>query len=290
MHKLARLHSKCSTTLWRHTALSLYALLAIPVLLATMVIAFCALWMAAWTWVALTRTVRSLVSLSSRVAEPVLRWGDVLSILVETGEPSEQALAFRERWSASGEHLAATVVNLEALAETIRRMADAPYAYDLKTSTTDEDVAQAKQRALELLIAWLSPSQREQFLRESCFVAIGSDSGKPYTVRDTPTYNVIDDDWWQYCSVLPPQIMFSDIVADRMLAQKIAIETDEKDFLARSNASREARWVTENEPPPAGPVRFRDYGGPLPDPPAQTQSRLLGSFSLDPNLSDTVTT
>jgi hypothetical protein len=202
------------------------------------------------------------VSLSSRVAETVAI------------EPSEEALAFRERWAASGEHLAATVVNLEALAAAMRRMADA--SYEPKTSMTDEDVRLAKQRALELLIAWLSPSQREQFLRESCFVAIGSDSGKPYTVRDTPTYNVIDDDWWQYCSVLPPQIMFSDIVADRMLAQKIAIETDEKDFLTRSNAAREARWVTEpcdheaarqlqSRPPPPEPVRFRDYGDPLPD-------------------------
>jgi hypothetical protein len=98
--------------------------------------------------------------------------------------------------------------------------------------------ALAKQRAVELLLSWLSPTQRDQFLREAYFTATGSGSGKTYRLFLAPMYNVFDGEGWQYCTVLPPQIGLFDIVEDRMLAQKIAIETDEGTFLLTANAVR----------------------------------------------------
>jgi hypothetical protein len=153
-------------------------------------IVFCVLWTAAWGWRALTRTARSLVSRSSRAAEPEL---------------------------------------LEVSAE------------------------KARQRALELLLAWLSPSQREQFLREARFLAVGSTSGKSYTVNTAAAYNVLDEEGWQFCTLLPILIGFNDIIEDRMLAQKICIESDEDDWLKTANSVRVPLWNTLSGTAPTPP-------------------------------------
>jgi hypothetical protein len=114
---------------------------------------------------------------------------------------------------------------------------------------------EARRRALELLLGWLSPSQREQFLREARFTVTGSTSGKSYTVNTAAAYNVVDGQGWQFCTLLPMQIGFNDIIEDRMLAQKIAIERDEDDWLRTANAVRVPVWNTtappDNIPAPA---------------------------------------
>jgi hypothetical protein len=102
----------------------------------------------------------------------------------------------------------------------------------------------AKQRALELLLAWLSPSQREQFLREARFIAVGSTSGKSYTVNTAAAYNVLDGEGWQFCTLLPILIGFNDIIEDRMLAQKICIESDEDGWIKTANSVRVPLWNT----------------------------------------------
>jgi hypothetical protein len=111
----------------------------------------------------------------------------------------------------------------------------------------------ARQRALELLLAWLSPSQREQFLREARFLAVGSTSGKSYTVNTAAAYNVLDEEGWQFCTLLPILIGFNDIIEDRMLAQKICIETNEDDWLKTANSVRVPVWAATpliTSPPP----------------------------------------
>jgi hypothetical protein len=112
---------------------------------------------------------------------------------------------------------------------------------------------EVRQRALELLLGWLSPSQREQFLREARFIATGSTSGKSYTVNTAAAYNVLDGEGWQFCTLLPAQIGFDDIIEDRMLAQKIAIETDEDGWLKTSNAVRVPVWNTVSDTPGTTP-------------------------------------
>jgi hypothetical protein len=110
------------------------------------------------------------------------------------------------------------------------------------------EILEARRRARKLLLSWLSPSQRTQFKRDETFVAIGSVSGKRYTLKLSGIYNVNTGDWMlgergkyvEYCTMLPlapphGRTRYYDVLEDRMLAQKIAIETDEGGFLSRAN-------------------------------------------------------
>jgi hypothetical protein len=84
-------------------------------------------------------------------------------------------------------------------------------------------------RAHQLLEAWLSPAQLEQFRTSGYFDVIGSDSGKLYRVRHGRQMNVDELDsggkpLTTWCFLPGGRLPVSDV----MLAQKIALETDEK--------------------------------------------------------------
>jgi len=92
---------------------------------------------------------------------------------------------------------------------------------------------QSRDRARRLLEAWLSPAQLEQFRTSGYFDVIGSDSGRIYRLRQGRQMNVDELDNRSkplalWC-VLPEGRL---PVCDIMLAQKIALETDEKGTLA----------------------------------------------------------
>jgi hypothetical protein len=84
-------------------------------------------------------------------------------------------------------------------------------------------------RARPLLEAWLSPVQLEQLRTSGYFDVIGSDSGKIYRVRQGRLMNVDElgpsgIPLIHWCFLPEGHLPISDI----MLAQKIALETDEK--------------------------------------------------------------
>ena len=84
-------------------------------------------------------------------------------------------------------------------------------------------------RAIALMRAWLTPEQRSQFERYNRFDVVGSESGKRYRIcygTSTNVYEMDDKDrvvvGWCFRPV------GSLVAGDVMLAQKIALETDER--------------------------------------------------------------
>ena len=91
-------------------------------------------------------------------------------------------------------------------------------------------------RGLKLLKQWLSPEQFAQYDAKSYFEVIGCHSGKRYRVNRGTSMNIHELDGAGcpcvgWCFVPKGHLAAGDI----MLAQKIALETDERDALAVAN-------------------------------------------------------
>ena len=95
----------------------------------------------------------------------------------------------------------------------------------------------ADDRSIALLKQWLLPEQLAQYERNGCFEVTGSHSGKRYRITSRHAYNVYRVDGWlswffvtadRYCFVPEGTLPIGDV----MLAQKIALETDERAALA----------------------------------------------------------
>jgi len=91
-------------------------------------------------------------------------------------------------------------------------------------------------RALRLLREWLSPEQRAQFDAEGYFEVTGSHTGRRYRIHQGTVSNVLElnkegqpEVGW--CFVPERSLAAGDV----MLAQKIALETDEMTVLALAN-------------------------------------------------------
>lgn len=94
----------------------------------------------------------------------------------------------------------------------------------------------AETRAKRLLREWLSPEQREQFDTEGHFDVTGSKTGKRYRINYGSCANVRELDIngklvMGLCFVPAGQLAAGDV----MLAQKIALETNEIQVLRSAN-------------------------------------------------------
>jgi hypothetical protein len=88
-------------------------------------------------------------------------------------------------------------------------------------------------RGITLLREWLSPEQKAQFDTFKSFDVIGCNSGKSYRIQYGISANVVElDDAGRptmgWCFVPAGNLVTGDV----MLAQKIALETDERCALA----------------------------------------------------------
>jgi hypothetical protein len=97
-----------------------------------------------------------------------------------------------------------------------------------------EDVRQA--RGTTLLREWLSPEQKAQFDTSKCFDVVGCDSGRRYRISHGTGMNVHEIDnagrpVTGWCFVPSGHLVAGDV----MLAQKIALETNERAALAVAN-------------------------------------------------------
>lgn len=109
------------------------------------------------------------------------------------------------------------------------------YLTGLGRTFSSENSSEA--RGLRLLRTWLSPEQRAQFDATRYFEVTGCDSGKRYRIHHGVVTNVHEMDaagrpkvGWCFAPV-------GHLVAgDVMLAQKIALETNESGALAAANA------------------------------------------------------
>jgi len=88
-------------------------------------------------------------------------------------------------------------------------------------------------RGLKLLKEWLAPAQLAQYDANGLFEVTGCDSGNRYRIHHGAAMNVVDIDeasriraGWCF---IPKACL---VAGDVMLAQKIALETDERATLA----------------------------------------------------------
>jgi heme exporter protein D len=88
---------------------------------------------------------------------------------------------------------------------------------------------QARQRAEELLLAWLSPDQRAQYRSRGRF-EVTTAAGHRYRVCPGGVVR-LDPRGWAYCIEAATPVP----VADELLAFKLLLETDEQRFLATAH-------------------------------------------------------
>lgn len=95
---------------------------------------------------------------------------------------------------------------------------------------------EAEKRAEKLLLDALTEDQRKEFEETKSFTVVGSHSGKRYRIRHGRQMNIdeLDKDGEKVCGwcFLPSGGL---VAGDCMLAQKIALETDEKEALRIAN-------------------------------------------------------
>jgi hypothetical protein len=94
-------------------------------------------------------------------------------------------------------------------------------------------VREPERRSLRLMREWLSPAQREQFDTRGYFDVIGSHTGRRYRIRIGTATNINELDRFghavaRWCFVPSEGLPAGDV----MLAQKIALENDERSALA----------------------------------------------------------
>ena len=91
-------------------------------------------------------------------------------------------------------------------------------------------------RGLQLMRDWLSPDQRAQFDDSGTFEVVGCHSGKRYRIYRGTAQNVFELDEAGELKLGFCFTPYGNLVAgDAMLAQKIALETDESGALAVAN-------------------------------------------------------
>jgi hypothetical protein len=99
--------------------------------------------------------------------------------------------------------------------------------------------AERQARGEKLLREWLSPAQLKQYEERCCFEVTGADTGTRYKILRGRTFNVHELD--REGSVRDSLCFGPEgslVEGDVMLAQKIALETDERAALKVANRSR----------------------------------------------------
>lgn len=97
---------------------------------------------------------------------------------------------------------------------------------------TNADYYAAREKSLALLKEWLSPSQLKEYEQTNSFEVVGCHTGKRYRILQSTVFNVSPLGTNQKLCFVPEN---AESVGDIMLAQKIALETDEKRALVVAN-------------------------------------------------------
>jgi hypothetical protein len=102
---------------------------------------------------------------------------------------------------------------------------------------------QAEEKGFALLRAWLTPEQVTQWDARSEFEVIGCDTGTRYRITQGTAMNVqqldcAGRDVAQWCFTPEGGLVTGDV----LLAQKIALETMEREVLALANTQASQTW------------------------------------------------
>jgi hypothetical protein len=102
-----------------------------------------------------------------------------------------------------------------------------------------------ERRGLQLMQDWLSPAQRQQFENFGYFDVVGCTTGRLYRIYHTPNlpnvYEINDVGRRKKAVCFAP--VGALVKGDVMLAQKIALETDEQSALTVANIIPGLHWV-----------------------------------------------
>lgn len=135
-------------------------------------------------------------------------------------------------------HLAQTRVPIywERTAEQQRLLEEQAAVRAAFIQEQQEKAAAVRERARQLLLSHLTPAQRATFEANRWFVVTGGQSQQRYRIRDSGhagNVDVLNGERVQYrlCCHCDHQIP----TYDNMLAQKITLEYDEKEFLRLAN-------------------------------------------------------
>jgi hypothetical protein len=87
----------------------------------------------------------------------------------------------------------------------------------------------AETKSRILLREWLTPEQLGQYARNRCFEVVGSNTGKRYLIQEGRQQNVfeLEPPFRGWCFAPKGSLTTGDV----MLAQKIALETDEEETM-----------------------------------------------------------
>jgi hypothetical protein len=99
--------------------------------------------------------------------------------------------------------------------------------------------SQAEEKSLALLRSWLTPEQLKQWTRGREFEVTGCDTGNRYLISDTTSVNILQlapsgDAVAKWCFAPKGSLVMGDV----LLAQKVALETMERQTLAVANSYR----------------------------------------------------
>ena len=123
-------------------------------------------------------------------------------------------------------------LGVPSLAKVVRRWRARARARQEVARARQEELLKAQEKAEQLLDKWLSPTQRAQLKASAYFEVIGSDTGTRYRIyRRICACGAQTKNPTNYCFVPYDEAGKYLPDADRMLAQKIALENFEKDAL-----------------------------------------------------------
>jgi hypothetical protein len=133
----------------------------------------------------------------------------------------------------------AYVAGLDLRPGAINRMPDAAVMMEYRRVMISEFERgqQAYERGLALLMDWLTPKQRERLKEHGCFEVEGSDTRRRYRIRHGQVQNVdeldCDGNYVRGWCFAPAGNL---VPGDVMLAQKIALECNERKTLRIANS------------------------------------------------------
>lgn len=149
---------------------------------------------------------------------------------------------------------------------TERFRIDIEGAFRVSECYLGDSYAKAEAKGLALLKAWLSREQLAQYESQQSFDVIGGTTGKRYRIHHGRQQNIAELDKsgrrvCGWCFLPEGQLVAGDV----MLAQKIALETNEKAALKVANKFGDRRYGRSpgdvSRLPTAGELRALTYGG-----------------------------
>jgi hypothetical protein len=195
-----------------------------------------------WNVVLLPRRLEEATRFLDHHGEPPFL--ELYEIAAREHDARPTVAEIRQRYEASVRDLGAEIVygagRRQGRSEGPEMTYHAPHWSECRDYPGHAERRAAEARGEQLLREWLSPEQRAQYERDKCFEVLGS-SGGSYRITERDTFNVEQLDREGRCIALLCFVPEGGLVkGDIMLAQKVALETNEPAARKVANRRQEA--------------------------------------------------